>query len=85
MRRISKDTLECLYAGLALGVGIVGFIVIALITNAVMPRWTDVSDFANFIMVCGWASIVVIYVTLYTFGATYLYPSVKKAILEEGG
>ena len=83
MKRISKDALECLYAGLAIGIGIIGFIIVALITNTIMPVWAEVSEFANFLMICGWAAVTVIYVTLYAFTATYIYPSVKKAVLGE--
>lgn len=79
--RISKDAFECLYVGLSIGIAIAGFIVVAVLTNAMMPVWTQVSDFANFMMVCGWAAVAVIYVTLYAFAAVYIYPSVEKAVL----
>jgi hypothetical protein len=82
--KINKDDLSCLYGGLAFGVGILGFIVVAAITHALMPTWANVSEFANFLMICGWASVVVVYATLYIFTAVYCgWPIVKKVIIGE--
>ncbi len=81
--KISKDMLEGLYCGLSIGVGIVGFIIVSLLTHWFMPRWGATSDFGGFIWICGWASIWIIYATLYIFSAVLCFAPVKRAVLGE--
>jgi hypothetical protein len=79
--KIGRDALEGLYVGLSVGIGIAGFVIVALLVHWVMPEWNSVSDFGNFLMIAAWAATVVIYFTVYAFGATCIYPSVKKIVL----
>ena len=82
--KIDKDDLACLFAGFALGVGILGFIVVALVTHAVMPVWANVADFINFLMLCGWAAVIALYATSYVFVAVHIaWPFVKRVIIGE--
>jgi len=81
--KIHKDALEGLYVGLSIGVGIAGFVLVALLTHWMMPNWDAVSDFGNFLIIAAWAATVVIYFTVYAFGATCIYTSVKKTVLGE--
>jgi hypothetical protein len=84
MRRISKDMAEGLYTGLSIGVGIAGFILVSLLTRALMPAWGPLSDFGAVMWCAGWASIWVIYITLYTFTVVYIWPTVRRFLLSEG-
>ena len=81
--KISNDALEGLYFGLSVGVGIVGFIIVSVITHWLMPAWGATSDFGGFIWICGWASIWIIYATLYIFSAVLCFAPVKRAVLGE--
>lgn len=81
MSKISNDAVEGLYFGLSIGVGIVGFIIVSVITHWLMPSWGATSDFGGFIWVCGWASIWIIYLTIYIFAALCGLPCVKRIVL----
>ena len=80
--KIDKDDLALLFGGFAFGVAILGFIIVAFVTHAVMPVWADVSDFVNFLMLCGWVATIVLYATSYAFAAVHVvWPFVKQIVL----
>lgn len=80
--KMDKDDLAVLFGGFAFGLAILGFIVVAVILHAVMPVWANVSDFANFLMLCGWAATIVLYGTSYIFVTVNIaWPFVKKTLI----
>lgn len=77
---ISDDAFEGLYVGLSVGVGIVGFILVSLVTRWFMPAWDPLSEFGAFLWCAGWAAVWVIYVTLYVFAAICAFPRVERLV-----
>lgn len=78
---MDTDTLLPVYVGLSIAVGLLGFIIVSLISYMLMPHLSMLeSEFMQFMTGAGWLAIWITYITGYSLGAHLGWRYVEKRL-----